>query len=518
MMQRLALLAAALAAFIVLPASAAVPLLLQDGPARVKKDKDRTKVKRSRGVAAEIGAFKVAGLESGRRVPQERRLIANLFADAMLPVVLDAVELDVSGSFVWTGRVEGATAASSALISVNGNAMSASFSIDGRNYRIQAGPDGTHDVEEIDAAAFPDEINGPVVQLRRAPRMAAHAVAAADNASTFDVFVAYTHIVRTFYGSEAAVQALISSAVARANLAFANSNVTPRLRLVGTAELPYNDQAQNFLTALEALQDPNDGVMDSIHTLRNSTGADAVSLLVYQPAGGGCGIGYVMSPPSPQFEDAAFNVVRDDCADVNLSLAHEFGHNFGLEHDRANAVDSTPSYPYAYGYRDPTSLFRDVMSYNCPTGCPRLPYFSNPDVLYGGRPFGVNYLATNSADNARALNASASIIANFRQTVTGGSPPAVTFTDDPLVAGITPVRAIHLTELRAAINDRRALAGLQVVSWTDSAPAGVAVKAAHIMQMRSALTAALSAAPTFTDAVLGTVKAVHIQELRNLLK
>jgi len=101
----------------------------------------------------------------------------------------------------------------------------------------------------------------------------------------------------------------------------------------------------------------------------------------------------------------------------------------------------------------------------------------------------------------------------------------ILFTDDPLVAEVDVVRAVHLTQLRTAVNAVRAAAGLAAATWTDSSPAGVAIKRVHITQLRSALTPALTAlgksSPSYTDASLTTatvVKAVHFQELRNLTK
>ena len=47
-------------------------------------------------------------------------------------------------------------------------------------------------------------------------------------------------------------------------------------------------------------------------------------------------------------------------------------------------------------------------------------------------------------------------------SVTDGSALLWTcwFTDDPLIAGVTPVKAVHITELRARINTQRVRAGL----------------------------------------------------------
>jgi hypothetical protein len=139
-------------------------------------------------------------------------------------------------------------------------------------------------------------------------------------------------------------------------------------------------------------------------------------------AGGTCGIAYIMpAPPRISFSSWAFNIVDQSCATGYLSYAHEVGHNQGLAHDPSNASGATPSYPYAYGYQDPGGAFRTVLSYG---GAQRVPYFSNPNVLYGGRVTG-----TASQNNAAALNLTAPIVAQFRPTA--GSPPPCTYTVSP---------------------------------------------------------------------------------------
>ena len=98
-----------------------------------------------------------------------------------------------------------------------------------------------------------------------------------------------------------------------------------------------------------------------------------------------------------------------------------------------------------------------------------------------------------------------------------------TFTDNPLVAGTTVVKAQHITELRTVVNAVRTAAGLSSVSWTDSSLAGVNIKAVHINELRSNLDAALSvfgvSTSSYTDSVLTPgatiVKAIHAQELRS---
>lgn len=102
----------------------------------------------------------------------------------------------------------------------------------------------------------------------------------------------------------------------------------------------------------------------------------------------------------------------------------------------------------------------------------------------------------------------------------------VVFTDDPLVAGTTLVKAVHITELRSAVNAVRAAAGLSAATWTDSSLTSVEIKAVHISELRSALDAARSALGLstggYTDSTLtpGTtiVKAVHVTDLRDRVK
>src|SRR6185369_7407748 len=105
--------------------------------------------------------------------------------------------------------------------------------------------------------------------------------------------------------------------------------------------------------------------------------------------------------------------------------------------------------------------------------------------------------------------------------VTG--PP--TFTDDPLTVNTTQVKALHVNELRDAINQLRVRAGLFTVSWAETIATGGPIKATHITEMRTRLEEARTAlglsATVYTDPALAAnflIKAAHIQELRDSLK
>ena len=109
-------------------------------------------------------------------------------------------------------------------------------------------------------------------------------------------------------------------------------------------------------------------------------------------------------------------------------------------------------------------------------------------------------------------------------TVTVSTTVSAAFTDDPLQPGVTPVKAVHFTELRTRIDALRSAAGLLPFSWTDPVlRAGVTqVRRVHLLELRSALAEAYSAAgraaPRWTDALptAGTtpIRSLHVTELR----
>ena len=109
-------------------------------------------------------------------------------------------------------------------------------------------------------------------------------------------------------------------------------------------------------------------------------------------------------------------------------------------------------------------------------------------------------------------------------TVTVEASVSEPFTDHPIRPGVTPLRAIHFTELRARIDALRRAAGLPAFSWTDSVltPGVMSVKLVHLRELRGALGDAYVAvgrvAPGWTDpaATAGStpIRAQHVMELR----
>ncbi len=100
----------------------------------------------------------------------------------------------------------------------------------------------------------------------------------------------------------------------------------------------------------------------------------------------------------------------------------------------------------------------------------------------------------------------------------------VVMADDPLTPQVTPARAVHITDLRKAVNAVRTLTGLPAASWTDSNISGLPIKAVHTQELRLKLAESLTVldlqVPTWTDATLAgvMVKAVHMEEIRQAVK
>lgn len=160
---------------------------------------------------------------------------------------------------------------------------------------------------------------------------------------------------------------------------------------------------------------------------------------------------------------------------------------------------------------------------------------SNYEVQRGQNPSGLFSVVgspTGTTFNDTTVSSGSAYLYRVR-AVAGGIPSspsnmavgtAITFTDNPLSVGTTQIKAVHITELRQAINAVRSVAALSAATWTDTSLVGVVVKATHVQEMRDKLDEALSALnvpiTAYTDPVLATgangtpIKKVHIDELR----
>jgi hypothetical protein len=168
-----------------------------------------------------------------------------------------------------------------------------------------------------------------------------------------------------------------------------------------------------------------------------------------------------------------------------------------------------------------TSTSRVALSWTTVTGAATYNVYRN--VNNAGFALLTNTASTSINDDAVSANTT-----YVYKVQAGGGPfsavdaaTTTVFTDAPLTAGV-PIKAVHITQLRTAVNAMRAAAGLTAQSFTD--PTLSTIKALHITQLRSALDAARAAIglPTlaYTDAALVGVacKAVHVNQLRDGVK
>lgn len=223
-------------------------------------------------------------------------------------------------------------------------------------------------------------------------------------AASVDLLVLYDSHSANYFNQQ--VETAMQNWVAQINNVYKDSNVDLQLRLVGA--VAHEQAGADMSAVLTSLREDATAV-----SLRNQYGADFVTQL-HQT--GECGIGYMAVSAG-----WAWNVVGPDCGP--LVMAHELGHNMGLNHSRKQGDTGGARYSYALGH-GVDGLFGTVMTYswlfvNKASG--RVAKFSNPDVSCLGAPCGVAIGQPDEAHAAQALNNVKNELSAFRSTVVGSS-------------------------------------------------------------------------------------------------
>ncbi len=167
--------------------------------------------------------------------------------------------------------------------------------------------------------------------------------AGCDDGTRHDAIVLYTPAARVAAAppnepnNHAYIRQEIILAIADMNSALENSAVTPRVKLLYTGEINYqetgSEQTGQYLVWLKQQWDR---IMDEAHGYRNALRADLVSVVASQGTAGS--VAFVMGPPeSPSFEASAFSAVLRTWVAPFKALAHELGHNLGCHHDTQTA-------------------------------------------------------------------------------------------------------------------------------------------------------------------------------------
>lgn len=284
------------------------------------------------------------------------QMVIPIFDGQKLTIIRDRQVPTGQKGFVWHGHVADQKFSSATLSVVDDVAVGSITTEKGQMYHIGYAGNGVHVLTQIDPTKYPEED----YPYQKRPKLIHEGelqdTCFSDPPSDIDVLVVYTADARQGAGGAEAMEATIYLAVEETNQAYINSGINQRLRLAHFEEVSYTESG-NIDTDVTRLQNPSDGYMDGVHTLRNTYAADVVALIT-ENGGGYCGMAYdIMNPVSNAFESNAFAVVALDCATGYYSFGHELGHLMSARHDwYADNTDNSP-YHYNHGYVDknPTS-------------------------------------------------------------------------------------------------------------------------------------------------------------------
>lgn len=309
-----------------------------------------------------------------------------------------------------------------------------------RTFTLERSGSGSYGWQEVDLTKQPPHLD-PLPPRDRTGRpvtirpSAAVAPPRAGEPVTIDLLALYTPAAAAANGGTAGIEGKIALAIADTNQAYLNSGITASIRIVRMQEIAYVESGP-MTTSLSNLTYA-DGVIDTVHALRDQYGADMVTMITQDSDY--CGVAWVMQANSSSFAPYAYSVVYSACLPT-LTLAHELGHNQGMAHDRANS-SVAGAYPYAYGYANGAAGWYTVMSYRCPTCSTRILHFSNPAVNYNGQPTGIDHAISPamSADAARTMNQTLATVLQFRLGTAPPPPPP------PPPPGTVPTAPSNLT-------------------------------------------------------------------------
>jgi len=340
---------------------------------------------------------------------------------------LAKAERSASGNLVWAGTLDGGKRTRSGVDPLNSatlvrsaDGITGTIRMNGALYRIQLLPGREHVVVEVNEAAMPADhpadayahILQEAVRNRVSPMAGKPCNPRKQSCggggggtptepgptATIRVQVVATNDAVAAYGGDMA--ALVDLAVAESNQGYVNSNVGIDMVLASYSTTTYATAGMS--TDLSRFRGTSDGYMDGIHAIRDSSAADVAVLVSNDSAACGLASGIGSSAST------AFATAYWDCITGYYSFAHEVGHLQSARHDPATDGSTTP-YAYGHGYRY-GSAWRTVMAYNCSPSCPRINYWSNPAVLYGGVPMGTY----DQSHNQRVLVNTKATIAGFR--------------------------------------------------------------------------------------------------------
>lgn len=224
-----------------------------------------------------------------------------------------------------------------------------------------------------------------------------------DDGCTIDLLVLFTAATEEHYANQSIdVRDRIELRIDEANAIFAQSEIVvdpehDLLRIVGMGKLVYHD-GNDYVEAGKDIKSvvTEFRTLESVHRFRDSVRADLVSLWVFGTSGAG-GAANTPHTYSLSNETEGFSALKQHEGWV---VAHEFGHNFGFQHDRfetcgcsclhqcggASCGSCSAVQDFAFGWhfkalRGTTIQdYRTIMTYATCLSGQLLNYFSNPGV------------------------------------------------------------------------------------------------------------------------------------------
>ena len=335
------------------------------------------------------------------------RLLLNVDAQLELGVAVERTAPTRWG-YSLSGRIDDPTVGFVTLV-VHDEAVAGAIWTPDASYEIVHLGGGVHAVREVE----PDvrQCGGSLATSGAQSFVWPENTTVGDENTVVDVLVVWTPQREEDAGGVDAVRAEIELGIAYTNDAFERSGAFVSLNLVGAERTDYDevDRVKDLLRLL----DPSDGYMDTVHRRRDVLGADLVSLATRRRNGRALSPGaFSVSGKSPRL------------------VAHEFGHNFGLMHERSlwqRGGSTTYPHTYQHGYialRDPRCTWT-IMAYGELCWGRRwvddVPLFSSPALFHpvDGAPLGVSRFvdtrgADGPADAVLHLNRMKSTVASFK--------------------------------------------------------------------------------------------------------
>ncbi|HEV2148830.1 MAG TPA: M12 family metallo-peptidase [Longimicrobiaceae bacterium] len=388
-------------------------LTLAAQPALDNAQRDLLATIRGRASTAEVHLARIAGTP-GQMLQQGGAIRIALAPGVQVVAAGERVERRSADDISWAGPVRGGEGWVQMVLGDGG--VNASVRVGNTLYSVEPLGGGLHAVSRIDERGFPDEhpADSPTGALSDALdsavdgfRASASKKSGSDGTvgtlanTTINVMVVYTAAAASATSS---IGNLIQLAVDETNQSYVNSGISISMNKVHVAQVSYNESNRSFSQHVNALKSTTDGIMDIVHTWRNTYAADVVVLVVNDSEA--CGMAAAIKATAT----SAFAAAHYSCITGYYSFGHEVGHLQGARHDRF--VDSSTSpYPYGHGYIPPSKSWRTIMGYgnNC-SNCKRIQYWSSPLKTYNGEVMGT----ATYEDNARVLNETRGTVAAFR--------------------------------------------------------------------------------------------------------